>query len=324
MYNEQQKNQFLQTVNPKNFKTYRAIFNQSEISERAAGHDLCEFIYNEFLNLFEALQYSIAQSFRSYKTLINNYIVYCCDNKLCNSNSTVELSRLRYDDLQGYTKLRNEFFYNIDEMLDAVEYVFRFAEADETYYRPFQLYLSFLWVGLKDDEIYTLKVNDFDETHVITNGKYIYLPLRVRKILVACLNDDYFITTDGKTRRYRNNGYVFRTSRSDNPITVGWYTDKCIQWNKFVEALPVTDDLYGKRLSRRSIKKSAIFDEINQEFCGEIDNNRIPEFKEYINEKFEDRLKEESIKTAKVNYYKEYQKWYKYFSKIRYQNRIEE
>ena len=116
MYNESQKQEFLSSLKPESKKTYISIFQKSEIYERAAGHDLCDFIYNEYLGLFEACQYTRVSTFKTNKSFLNDYLEFCCANKYCNSNCIVELSRLQFTDLTGYAKLRNEFFFSLDDM----------------------------------------------------------------------------------------------------------------------------------------------------------------------------------------------------------------
>lgn len=320
MYNENQKQEFLKALPPDWLKIYGAIFQKTEMSERAAGRDLCEFIYKEFVNMFEACQYTESNTFYTNYTFIRKYVEYCCNHKLCDPNSLVELDRVKYqEDIKGYTKLRNEFFFDMDDMLKVIQYVFQKSLVDVTYYRPLQAYLGLIWIGLLDEDIYTLKPEDFDcFGHLNIRGQHIEVPYSLKKIIAEMSEDEYFITTDGKARHYNTeNPYLFKTSKSSAPITKGWYTDKCKQWKKCVYDLPITDELYGKKLDTKSIKKSALYCEIYNIFFGEIRDEDKERFNEFISDKMEGRIKEAGMSSTARKILQGYNNWLAYYRYIK-------
>lgn len=319
MYNENQKQGFLRALSPDWQKICSAIFQKTEISERAAGHDLCEFMYQEFVNMFEACQYTESNTFYTNYTFIRKYVEYCCNHKLCDPNSLVELKRVKYSkDIKGYSKLRNEFFFDLDDMLKVIEYVFSKSLVDVTYYRPLQAYLGLIWIGLLDEEIYTLKPEDFSYFGLNIRGQCIEVPGNLKKIIKKMSEDEYFITTDGKARHYNiESQYLFKTSKSAAPITKGWYTDKCKQWKKCANDLPITDELYGKKLDTKSIKKSALYSEIYCTFFGEISDCDEARFNEFISDKMEGKIKEVSMGAVAKKLMQGYNNWIAYYRYIK-------
>lgn len=315
MYNESQKQEFLDTMNKEAAKPYISLFQKSELYERAAGHDVCEFIYSELLGLFESCQYTRAQTFKSYKSLLNDYLKFCCANKYCNSNCIVELERLQFTDLTGYAKLRNEFYFDLDDLLDSIEYVFSKSKIDETYYRPVQVYYGLIWIGLENEQIFTLTSKNIRRGMVSISDLYLDIPDRLNDLIQEYIADKYFITVDGRHKNYKDVGYVFKTSKGGK-ISRGWTTDKNKQWSQCVNNLEVTDLLFGKKLSLSSIRKSALFSDIYDYFGGDVGVNQKGEFDKLLTDL---RIKEMSSNTF-ASYSNitlaEYHKWFNYYKNI--------
>ena len=206
MYNESQKQEFLDTMNKEAAKPYISLFQKSELYERAAGHDVCEFIYNELLGLFESCQYTRISTFKTTKSILSDYMKFCCANKYCNSNCLVELERLQFADLTGYAKLRNEFYFNLDDMLDSIEYVFSNSKIDVTYYRPVQVYYGLIWIGLEKEQIFTLTPEDVSDSMVGISNVYLDIPDRLDDLIQMYIADEYFITVDGRYKKNKDGG----------------------------------------------------------------------------------------------------------------------
>lgn len=315
MYNESQKQEFLDTMNKEAAKPYISLFQKSELYERAAGHDVCEFIYSELLGLFESCQYTRFQTFKSYKSLLNDYLKFCCANKYCNSNCIVELERLQFTDLTGYAKLRNEFYFNLDDMLDSIEYVFSNSKIDVTYYRPVQVYYGLIWIGLEKEQIFALTPEDVSNSMVGISNVYLDIPDRLDDLIQMYIADEYFITVDGRYKKYKDGGYIFKTSKG-GMASHGWIMDKNSQWKECVNNLDVTDPLFGKKLSLSSIRKSALFSDIYDYFGSDVGANQKGEFDKLLTDL---RIKEMSSNTF-ASYSNitlaEYHKWFNYYKNI--------
>ena len=315
MYNESQKQEFLSSLKPESIKGYISFCQKSEIYERAAGHDLCDFIYNEYLGLFESCQYTRVSTFKTNKSFLNDYLEFCCANKYCNSNCIVELSRLQFTDLTGYAKLRNEFFFSLDDMLDSIEYVFSNSKVDVTYSRPVQIYYGLVWAGLEEEQIFALTPENVCGGMISTSDVYLDLPYRLDDLIQKYISDEYFITADGRHRNYKHSGYIFKTSKG-GMATSGWITDKNKQWRECAKNLNVTDPLFGKKLYLSSIKKSALYSDIFNHFRSDVSINQKSEFDRLlINLQDIDKTNNTFASFSSITL-SEYHKWFNFYKNI--------
>lgn len=239
MYNDQQKQQFLNQIEKDNsYKRYAMIFKKTEPIEESFGKDIADMSLNEIENLLDRVSGKSMQTIVSTKSMISSYVDWCIRNgKSVSSENNV--NKLEATSVNVQQKYRSAYVSGDKEFLEILdtsfpEVGFDFLEV------PNAVQKSVCWLfylGLEKDEAKNLKKSDVDyENRIIHSPLYdgiVYsVDERLLKYIRICVEADSYQTRiiGGRIKNSKlcDTDYVYRPMIGRN-VDVSY--DKPVQNN---------------------------------------------------------------------------------------------
>lgn len=268
MYNPEYKQEYLSTIkSDSTVIVVESLFVISASIEKMLNKDLCEFIFSDFIMLFERCGFVKGYNLPNRKSMIRSYIAWCVSKKYCSPNSLVEIERLQASDVNGYHVANSKYFRSLDDLLDCIEQVYKAVSSDvsPTLYEPLQMFYGLYWYGLESSEIFNLKTEQIDShsgNTITLENKAITVSDRFMQLSINVSKYSCFITLHNQAMPYVESKYVFKSTKAKmagEPITVNFHTSKHRVWMSLMESVPVSHPYYGKILSTISIAESGRF-----------------------------------------------------------------
>lgn len=268
MYNPQYKQEYLSTIkNESTFIVLESLFTITASIEKMLNKDLCEFIFSDFIMLFERCGFVKGHNLPNRKSMIRSYIAWCVSKKYCSPNNLIEIERLQTTDVSGYHIAKLKYFRSLDDLLDCIEQVYKAIslDASPTLYEPLQMFYGLYWYGLESSEIFNLKtdqINTCSNNTIVVGDKAIVVSDRFMQLSDRICKYSGFITLHNQMMPYVKSEYVFKSTKArmaGKPITENFHTSKNRVWMSLMENVPMSHPYYGKMLSTISIAESGRF-----------------------------------------------------------------
>lgn len=310
LYNPDIKLEYLSTLaaNTKRFATN--IFANAAPMEELYEKDLYDFLYNDFVLLFEKMNCSLGSRIAATKSQIKNYITWAIAHGYCNENVLIEITRVNKKDITGAYMTNIRYFRDIDDLYDCIRSVYSCIEDDPCLYEPTQALYGLVFYEFSLDDIYNLKVEDVQNNKIFSREYQTYIEVdnRTLGILQRASKYEYLLGIDGRRRKYKNMGYVIKSvsGLEDEPVDYNIISSRNRVWKKIMEEnMDISNKYYGKLLSTEAICRCGFFNRLyNIESQGKEITLAIIE-KEY---RWSD-IQDISKKNMACNRLMDYKKW---------------
>lgn len=322
MFNEKQKQQFLNTVESENtYKSYVSVFNKSEPFEESMNKDVADMTLQNILLLLDVAAGKSAQSIANYRSLLVNYVDWCIreGKSIFGENNISKISYTAVDKQQSFKPCYIGSEKELEDMI-ATAFPHDYDYNQEVYEdRESIIWLTYL--GFERDEIRFLKKDDIDyENGMIRSPLYNSIVYKVNKHLLEMLKrisetTEIEFSVEGRNPRKEKlciNDYVYRPKVGkyrpidyDGGVGEGYVWKRCAQLNKAYEE---TTGIY-KNLSIKTLARS-------KEFIDYFDSGESEEFIDALKVDMqlrESQKNERQIYMAVLNFKRDYAVWKKVF-----------
>lgn len=152
LFNQELKNEFLDTISEKTRQSYRRIFLITASHENALGKDINQFDRKEIEVILRGFKTKSRNTIESYGRIISSYLNWCVKNKIISENVMEDMKPSDFD----------EFIYDESGYLSERD-LMRIEDLCNNYQDSVILRLLFVGVGGKQlSEIRNLKASDVD------------------------------------------------------------------------------------------------------------------------------------------------------------------
>lgn len=284
LFNEELKNEFLNTVNEKTRKSYKRIFIITLKHERALNKDINQFSRKEIETVLKGFKTKSRNTIESYGRIISSYLNWCVKSGIINKNAMADMKPDDFD----------KFVYDEDGYLSEKE-LMRIEDRCNNYQDAVILRLLFIGVGGKQlSEIRNLKVEDVDferkRLRLINSlqdddrgmplkytERFIDVDDRTISLIQGAIRQKTYLKRNGDVAQTENgnislytdlvmNSYVVRSSitKTDNYNTP---TDKFVIYRR----LSMIEDVFGiEKFNAKFIQQSGMLYMANNTVRGNV------------------------------------------------------
>lgn len=206
MYNEDQKNEFMETLTESVAKQAKILFKKSSGTEEQLNKDLANFNTNDLDNLLNSFGFTTQASANASLTVIRQYILWAT-KKGYRSNNISPFDDMPADYIKKYVKP------NFDKFLSKQQY---FEIVDNLYNAQDKAFMILIWYGVNGkgyQEISNLKIEDIDfENWIIRvpdvcgNPRNIYIEEEHAKILEEAAKQTEYYKANGEYSELASRG----------------------------------------------------------------------------------------------------------------------
>lgn len=245
MYNQEQKERYIEDINDKYAPEYltniRSLFNKTERVEKIFSKDVGEFSRENISNLYSFITYSDEYIYSNVNSRLSAYCEWCISQSLV-ADGCNHYREFVFSDFATYVdkSLEKRKFLNKRQFYELLE--------DVVNYRDKFLMLAIYELGKSEhyEEIMSMKLEDIDEEKLevkLCTGRIAKVTQKFIDVAKAAVAEEsYFFIISEISRKYTPSEYIFKRVSGG----VSDKSDKNIDNKLIAKIIKANVDLHGR------------------------------------------------------------------------------